>query len=85
MTAEERVETALRSKEPVPALRRLVEDLGREGSTRTEMSRLFEDYLERVRAHPESHKGDEDAILDVLDALTGWCHPGAELLPEKPV
>ncbi|MCI0741754.1 MAG: hypothetical protein L0Y72_22200 [Gemmataceae bacterium] len=28
---------------------------------------------------------DEETVLEVLDALRGWRHPAAELLPEKPV
>ena len=32
---------------------------------------------------------DEDTVLDVLDALTGWCHPegrllGGELASDQP-
>ena len=33
---------------------------------------------------PDCRESDEDAVLDVMDALLGWCHPSAELLPEKP-
>jgi hypothetical protein len=85
MTAEERVQTALRSAEPVRALRVLVQDLAREGSTKAEIHGLLERSLVQLRTRPDVREGDEEAVLDVLDALTGWCHPSAELLPEKPV
>lgn len=85
MTAQERLETALRSVEPVQALRVLVRDLAREGSTKTEIHELLEKFLVQRRAQHDFHDRHEDALLDVLDALTGWCHPSAELLPEKPV
>lgn len=85
MTAEERVETALRSAEPVRALRGLVQELAREGSTKAAIHGLLEKSLMQLRTRPDFRESDEDAVLDVLDALTGWCHPGAELLPNKPV
>jgi hypothetical protein len=84
MTAEERFETALRSAKPVPALRVLVQDLAREGSTKTEIYGLLEKFLAQLRARPDFRDADEEVVLDVMDALTGSCHPSAELLPEKP-
>jgi integrase len=32
----------------------------------------------------DSREAYEQAMLDTMDSLTGWCHPSAELLPEKP-
>ncbi len=84
MNAEERVETALRSAEPAQALRGLVQDLAREGLARTAIAELLERSLAQLRTRPDFSASDEDAVLDVLDALTGWCHPSAELLPDKP-
>jgi hypothetical protein len=84
MSPEDRVTKALRSPEPVPALRALVEDLGREGNTRTEIYGMLEKFLVQLRTQPDFAEGDEEAVLDVMDALAGWCHPSAELLPEKP-
>jgi hypothetical protein len=37
----------------------------------------------QLRSRPDGRESDEDAVLDVMDALLGWCHPSAELLPEK--
>jgi hypothetical protein len=42
-------------------------------------------YVDLIRAHQElsgSSEADEereDALLDVMDFLTGWCAPGARL------
>jgi hypothetical protein len=84
MTTEERVQTALRNPEPVLALRALVQELAREGSSKTAIYDSFEKGLLRLRGQPDFCESDEDAILDVMDALSGSCHPSAELLPEKP-
>jgi hypothetical protein len=84
MTFEDRMATALRSPEPVPALRGMVQDLAREGTTRTEIYDMLEKFLVQRRSQPDFAEREEEAVLDVMDALTGWCHPSAHLLPEKP-
>lgn len=84
MTALDRLETALRSSEPGRAVRAVVEDLAREGNSKAHLQDFFERVLMQVRTRPDFREAEEDAVLDVLDALTGWCHPGAELLREKP-
>ena len=80
MPREERVQNALRNAEP--ALRTLVRDLAREGHSKAEIIELLERVVTQQRARGEAR--GEEALLDVLDALRGWCHPTAELLPEKP-
>ena len=85
MTANEGLETALCSATPVQTLRARVEELVREGSTQAEIYAQLETLLEQLRTRPDFREANEDAVLDVMDALTGWCHPVAELLPEKPV
>jgi hypothetical protein len=67
-----------------PAPRVLVQDLAREGSSKTEISGLLEKFLVQLRTRSDFGEGDEDVVLGVMDALTGWCHPSAGLLPEKP-
>jgi hypothetical protein len=84
MTAEERLRTALRSGEPAGALRALVQDLVHEGSVKTEIYELLEKFLLQLRGKGDFHGTDEGMVLDVMDALTGWCHASAELLPAKP-
>jgi hypothetical protein len=82
MTLEERVQSALRTSEP--ALRALVRDLAREGHAKSEIIELLERVVLQQRTGGEVREEDEEALLDLLDALRGWCHPTAELLPEKP-
>src|SRR5713101_2108525 len=83
VTFEERVHAALRSTQPAHALRALVDDLAREGRGKAEILELLEIFVVQQRTHPDFRDEDEEAMLDVLDALRGWCHPAAELFPEK--
>src|SRR5437667_12521850 len=53
MTTEARVANALRAPEPVPVLRALVQDLAREGSTKTEIYGLLESFLVQLRTRPD--------------------------------
>ncbi len=85
MTANERLEIAARSTTPVRTLRVLVHDLSLEGISKAEIYRMLETLLAQVRARPDFHEEDENAVLDVMDALTGWCHTDTELLPERPL
>jgi hypothetical protein len=78
------VATALLAVEPVRALRALVQDLADEGKTKIEIRELLEKVLVQMRTHSDVSEAHEDAVLDVPDALTGWCHPSAELLPDQP-
>lgn len=84
MASDDSVETALRSTEPARALRALVQDLARHGSTKAAIYELLEESLLKLRSRPHFHEADEEALLDTMDALTGWCHPSGQLLPEKP-
>jgi hypothetical protein len=65
-------------------LRRSVQDLAQEGRSKSEISQLLERFLNQARMGPDFPEVGEDALMDILDALTGWCRPSAELLPEKP-
>jgi hypothetical protein len=81
MTPEERCEAAVQAKEPERALRALVLDLAKEGRSKAAIYDLLENVLARLRVGDASEER-EDAILNVMDALTGWCHPNARLLPD---
>lgn len=83
LSNSDRLEAALHTPEPVPSVRALVQDRARGGSTKTEISGLLESFLVQLRTRPDFRDADEEAILDVLDALSGWCHPSAELLPDS--
>ena len=79
MTLDQRIEAALQSKSPAPALRTLVAELKREGHEKGEIIQALEHFLAARRARADIGEEDEDTLLDVLDALHGWCHPQAEL------
>jgi hypothetical protein len=81
MQYQQRFEAALRTPDPGQALRALVTELSAEGLSEPEIYQLFEEELLHLRAAGRS--AEEDVILDTLDALSGWCHPDARLLPDK--
>jgi len=81
MTYEERCDIALQAKEPERALRALVLDLAKEGRNKAELYGLMEAVLAQLRAR-QAREDREAAVLNVMDALTGWCHPAARLLPD---
>lgn len=85
MTAQERLETALRSSTPGPALRALIQDLAREGITKPQIYQLLESLLLQSRMRADFGETEEESLLDIMDALEGWCHPSAELLPDEPI
>ena len=80
MVPESRFETALRSADPPAALRSLVAELSAHGHSKADISESLEKLLLRLRREGEA-KEHEDIFLDVLDTLTGWCHPASQLLP----
>jgi hypothetical protein len=79
VTPEERIKQALRSPDCARALRSLVLDLSREGQAKTKIYELLENFVIQLRTRPDHRESDEDPVLDVMDALSGWCHPDAEL------
>ena len=82
MTAQERFETALRSSDPGQGLRAVVQDLAREGLAKPQIYEMLETLLLQLRMQPDYRESDEEIVLDVMDALNGWCHPSAEVLPD---
>ena len=80
--ASKRMEEALGTSVPFEALMSLAQDLKSEGMSKEEMYELFDHY----RA---VHDGDieetlDDAILDVMDFIVGFCSPGRALFPNPP-
>jgi len=73
---------ALHSPDPARALRSLIRALSLEGHTKTEIYELLEQFVAQLRTGPGYRAADEDLVLDVMDALTGSCHPDARLLSE---
>ena len=82
MIPESRLESALRSSQPAQALRALALDLFREGRSKEEIYEYLETFVVRQRTRADYRESDEEMILDVMDALTGWCHPEARLSVE---
>ena len=80
MTETERFETALHAQDSGSALRAVVLELAAEGLAKTEIYSRLEKFLLDRRRRAEHSESDEDALLDVLDALSDWCHPTAQLL-----
>jgi hypothetical protein len=85
MTVEERLEKALQSPEADKALSALVHQLAAAGQDKAAIIALLENFLVQHRTRPDYRESQEDILLGILDALTGWCHPSAWLLPEEPV
>lgn len=80
---EDRLDHALHSPEPARALRSLVLELAAGGHSKSEIYESLEKLLLRCRAGDHNHGNREEVVLDVMDALAGWCHPDAHLLPEN--
>jgi hypothetical protein len=83
MTAEELVEEALASSRPVPELRSVVLRLNSQGLTKD----LILDRLEQTRTklRAAGREKDEEALMDVMDFLTGWCSPHMKLRLKAPL
>ena len=65
-------------------MRTLVLELSHKGYSKDDLYELLEKFIVHLRSRDDFRESDEDLVLDVMDALTGWCHPDAKLLPENP-
>lgn len=73
---EERIEYLAYASE-AEALYDLSEELLKSGYPREELLEDFKRLVLKLRA---ANRGDlEDDVLDVVDAITGWCAPNARL------
>lgn len=79
---DQRIEQALRSSQPVNELRNLVLHLLSDGQTREAILELLERARQQLRQ--ADRETDEDAVMDVMDFLVGWCSPHMKLPPEQP-
>jgi hypothetical protein len=77
MGFDEELEQALGSAEPVSELRALAARLIAQGREREAVLQLFE--AARGRLRKADREKDEDAVLDVMDFLVGWCSPHMEI------
>jgi hypothetical protein len=53
-----------------------------DGQTREAVLELFERARQQLR-HAD-REAEEDAVMDVMDFLVGWCSPHMKLPPEQP-
>jgi hypothetical protein len=79
---DERIEQALRSIAPVNELRNMAQHLLAKGNTREAVIELFEHARQHLR--DTNREQDEDAVMDVMDILVGWCSPHMLLPPQQP-
>jgi hypothetical protein len=82
MTPLERFEQALRSPSPAHSLRSVVTSLSQDGLTQASIYAALEELLLELRQGEQPSDSQEELVLDVMDALSGWCHPSASLLKE---
>jgi hypothetical protein len=79
MKIENSIDEALRSDNPSQQLRSLVQRLFAQGQGTDSVLALFETARQQLRE--DGRKADEDALMDLMDCLVGWCGPGARLSP----
>ena len=77
MTVDRCIEQALRSPDRVHELRNLAAQLLDEG--RPPAAVLDECEKVRRQLRDAAREQDEDAVMDVMDFLTGWCSPQMKL------
>jgi hypothetical protein len=73
------VDNALHSSDRSGELRKLTQCLLAQGNSAQTLLDQFERMRQGLRA--TGRQEDEDAILDVMDFLTGWCSPHMLLPP----
>ena len=79
MPLDECFERALRSPEPTNRLRSLALNLSAEGHSHDAILETFEKARQELRA--ADREADEDAVMDVMDILVGWCSPHMKCPP----
>lgn len=71
MMLDPRIEKALASPDRVSELRQVAQRMLQEGSEANEVLGHFEEARLELR---QANRGeDEDAVLEVMDFVTGWC------------
>jgi len=82
MTIEQRFTKALTTLAPVEALRALALEFSTEGFDKAKILEFFEQERQRLRSTQQ--ESAEDAIMDAMDFLVGWCSPQMKLFFDKP-
>jgi hypothetical protein len=73
MPLDERFGMALQSRDPVQQLRSLALGLSSQGYDKAAIIDKFEEVRQQLRQ--EEREADEDAVMDAMDCLAGWCSP----------
>ena len=73
MPLDARFESALTSGNRARELRRLAQQLLDEGNEPDAVLNTFEQVRQSLR--DAAREEDEDAVMEVMDYLTGWCSP----------
>ena len=81
MPIDECFERAFRSSDPMGQLRSLALNLSAQGQDRETIIERFEETRKELRQ--ANREIDEDALMDVLDCLVGWCSPSMKLLDDQ--
>jgi hypothetical protein len=79
----EEFESAVRSTEPVEALRKLALEFAARGYSKDRVRELFQQFLVRLQEGTADREADEDAVMDVVDMIDSWCGPHACLFPAE--
>jgi hypothetical protein len=81
MSIDECFERALRSQVPEALLRALALRLISQGHDQAAIIERFEETRKELRR--ANREIDEDALMDVLDCLVGWCSPSMKWLDDQ--
>jgi hypothetical protein len=73
MDMHTRFTQAVTSEQPLLRLRAEVQSLLAEGYEREVLLSQLESFRDYLRDSDD--ESSEDIVLDVMDFLTGWCHP----------
>ncbi len=74
---DQEIEAALRSARPVEQLREFAFGKLRQGHEQQDVLAEFEQARQHLRE--AGREQDEDAVMDVMDMLVGWCSPHVKL------
>jgi hypothetical protein len=83
MSPEELLEESLKSAKPVLELRSVVLRLNSQGMTKGAILERLERTRKKLRT--AGREKEEEAVMDVMDFLAGWCSPHMKLPLENPI
>jgi hypothetical protein len=82
MNLQTQFEQALSAPDAASTLRTLILDAAKQGHSKAAIYDALEALVLSLRAKA-GNEAAEELVLDVMDALTGSCHPDARLLGEE--